>query len=102
MPSTTAQLLGFVVVFAFLASATSLSSDEEVVIGQIYDSFPTLSALPHSALMASKEFRGLPWTRNFSSLCINGSGWSFYGVHCDANGNIDGLQLYVPKTSHWD
>lgn len=96
MQSKGVVILALVLCLAYAACVESLSASEELTLGQIYDSFPTLRALPYSALVNAKDFRGLPWTRNFTSLCSDGPKWAFYGVHCDANGNIDGLLLYVP------
>ena len=94
MPSKGSILLAFVLCLACLSCVSSLSDSEEVTLGQIYDSFPTLRALPYSALVNAKDFRGLPWTKNFTSLCSGGPKWAFYGIHCDVNGNIDGVLLY--------
>lgn len=95
MGSKSAHLLGFVLLLAFAASVASLTPSEEKVLGQIYDSFPMLRALPYSALVAAQEYKGIPWTRDFTSLCTGGSKWAFYGVRCDNDGHIDALHLYV-------
>jgi hypothetical protein len=100
MRSTTSSV-GIVFAFLVLIAAVfheshALTNLETITLAHILASFPDLAFVTHEAQYPDYGLDyGHAWNADFSSLCSNGAGFDFYGLHCDATGHIDLIRLYA-------
>lgn len=83
-------------VLSIISIAYALHASERLALAEILQNYPDLAHISRSARLASDKIaRGSSWTGN-SMDCVPGTpSWAYHGIHCDRNGNIDAMQLYV-------
>jgi hypothetical protein len=94
-------VLGLVLVLIVLGSCHATLDQTEIdALEQLFVIFPRLTAVDPYYQYGDQPSPdidyGGSWNVPFTSLCTsNIARYEYYGLHCSADGHIDGIRLYV-------
>ena len=85
----------FILLNVVSTSKAALTTSEKAALAQILSSYPDLRIVPlWASSTADGDYLGKSWTFDFDSVCMS-PGYDLYGVHCSAEGHVDGLEVCV-------
>lgn len=89
----------FIILSILFSTGNATHPGEESALQEILLRFPDLSSVPLWEQHPSNfEDLGASWPNTTQPWCLQGrAGYKYHGVHCDANGHVDGLVVYALK-----
>lgn len=93
---TAGQLLLLLCILSTTCLVHTLEPAEEIALTEIFTNFPDLAHISRvRQFYYEYPVSGPAWTGNFANCVAGTSSWAYYGIHCDLNGNVDAIALYV-------